>query len=76
MKLLDFVACFYSNKGYDVSIKTSAKNLIMALKNSDKWVLQFYGFTGFSKNKTAIDYKRKTIRSNAKAASFFYSKSR
>ena len=72
IKLLNFVAEYYSSKGYDVSIKTSAKNLIMALKNKNNWLLQSYGFAGCSNKKSAIDYKRSTIRTNAKAASFFY----
>ena len=71
-KLLEFVAEIYKNKGFDYSIKTSAKNLITSLKNSNKWCFASYDKSGCSSQKNAIDYKRKSLRTECKTASFFY----
>ena len=71
-KFLNVIAKRYTDLQYDFSIVTSAKNLIHALRKSDKWILQHYGRSACSSNKSAIDYKRKTLRSDCKTASFFY----
>lgn len=73
-KFLKIIAEYYTNKGYDFSIVTSAKNLIYALNNSDCWLLQRYSAENCSSKKSSIDYNRKTIRKNCKTASFFYKK--
>lgn len=69
---LKTIAEHYVKKGYDFSIVTSAKNLIGALNKSNNWLLQRYSATATSTNTNAIDYARKTLRTNCKTASFFY----
>ena len=71
-KFLGFMANYYHNKGFDFSIKTSAKNLIFALKKNNVWLLNSYGFSKGNNPKSKIDYKRKTLRSKTKTASFMY----
>ena len=75
-KFLEFIAEKYVNHGYDFSIKTSAKNLINALRKSNKWAMISYGTSNCTSNKSAIDYKRKSLRSNCKTASFFFLKNK
>lgn len=69
-KFLNLVAESYASKGYVFTIVTTAKNMIMALNRSDKWRMIHYGANSCTSNKSAIDYGRKTIRSNCKCASF------
>lgn len=45
-KLLNFVSDLYSKQGFDVSIITSAKNLIKGLSNDEHWLCSFYGKMG------------------------------
>ena len=71
-KFLNAIAKMYSEKGYDFSIVTSAKNLICALQRDSRWIMIRYGVNGCSSKKNAIDYNRKTIRRTCKTASFFY----
>ena len=71
-KFLNFVADYYASLGYQFSIVTSAKNMIYSLNNSEHWTLKRYSASKCSSIKSAIDYKRKTIRTNCKTASFFY----
>lgn len=71
-KFLEAVAERYKNLGYQFTIVTSAKNMIHALRKSNKWMMIRYSASQFSSNKNAIDYKRDTLRSNCKTASFFY----
>lgn len=73
-KFLNFMAEYYSKKGFDFSIKTSAKNLIRSLQKSSKWNLISYGKSKCSSQKSAIDYKRKSLRTKCNTASFFYKK--
>ena len=73
-KFLNCMAKHYTAQGFDFSIVTSAKNLIYALKKSNNWLLQRYSAGGCSSNKLAIDYKRKSARTQCKTASFFYKK--
>lgn len=73
-QFLNEIAKYYVNKGFDFSIVTSAKNLIYSLNNSNNWILQRYSANNCSSQKSAIDYKRKSMRSNCKTASFFYKK--
>ena len=71
-KFLGAIANRYWLQGADFSIVTSAKNMIAALNRSPNWVLNRYGVNSCSSVKSAIDYGRKSIRSNCKTASFFY----
>lgn len=72
---LNGMAEHYSAQGYDFSIKTSARNLIGALRKDDKWALTFYGVSSTPKSKkSSIDYNRKSLRNNTRTASFFYKK--
>ena len=73
-KFLNEIAKIYVNNGYDFSIKTSAKNLINSLKKQNNWCLISYGISNCTSNKSAIDYKRSSLRNNCKTASFFYKK--
>lgn len=72
-KFLNFVAEYYKNLNFELEIITSAKNLISALKRSDKWILFRYSKLKPQKNKSAkIDGNRK-LRDCA-TASFIYKK--
>lgn len=73
-KLVSFIAQKYSDEGYDVSIVTSARNLIMKLYNSDKWILQRLGVNKGSNQPTALDWFRDSMRTRCKTATFFYKK--
>jgi GNAT superfamily N-acetyltransferase len=75
-KFLNIIAKHYVKMGFDFSIKTSAKNLINALKRSENWVFTSYGKSNCASVKSAIDYKRKSLRKDSKTASFFYKKQR
>lgn len=70
-KLLNFIAEIYNKQNYDFSIVTSAKNLINALRKSNKWCMSRYGVKKGTISDTAkIDSKRK-LR-DCKTATFFY----
>ncbi len=69
---LETIAKMYADEGFEFSIVTSAKNMIAALRRSAKWKMIRYGVNQCSSNKSAIDYKRKSMRSNCKTASFFF----
>lgn len=75
-KFLEIIAKYYTKKGYDFSIVTSAKNLIYALQKNNNWILIRYFSLQCSSSKSAIDYNRKSIRSNCKTASFFFKKNK
>ena len=60
------------NMGYDFTIVTSAKNMIMALRKSSKWTMLRYSVNKCSSNKSAIDNNRSSMRNNCKTASFMY----
>lgn len=72
-KFLNKMAKIYSDLGWDFSIITSAKNLIHALRKSDKWCLYRYSIvkndkTGKSKIDSKIKYR------DCYTASFMYKK--
>ena len=71
-KFLYEIAKFYHEKGFDFSIKTSAKNLIFALKKDKNWILHSYGFTKCDSKISKIDNNRKSMRTNAKTAGFMF----
>ena len=74
-KFLEFIAQYFTKKGFDFSIRTSARNLVGHMKSSDKWIL-----TGYTKNsgttnkKSKIEYKRKSARADTRTYSFFFNK--
>ena len=70
VKFLNFMANYYSKLNFDFSIKTSAKNLIFALKKNKNWSLNSYNVSVSGKG--SIDKDRKTLRTKTKTASFFY----
>lgn len=69
---LNAIAEHYHSLHYEFSIVTSAKNMISSLKKSKDWIMIRYSANKCSSNKNAIDYKRKSMRSNCKTASFMY----
>ena len=71
-KFLNVIAKYYSDMNYEFAIVTSAKNMIMALRKSTRWIMIRYSKSKCSSNKSAVDFKRKSIRSNCKTASFMY----
>lgn len=71
-KFLNVIADMYKKQGYDFTIVTSAKNMICALIRSDKWFMVRYGTPRCLSKKSAIDYKRTSMRSDCKTASFKY----
>lgn len=73
-KFLEIVAQHYIKQGFDFSIKTSAKNLIYSLKKSKNWCFLSYSKNNCLSMASAIDYKRKSLRTECKTASFFYKK--
>lgn len=73
-KFLNVLAEYYTSQGYDFSIVTSAKNFINKLYRSKKWKMKRLGVNRCGSEKSAIDFKRKSKRTNCKTASFFYVK--
>lgn len=73
-KFLECIAKLYVSQGYDFTITTTAKNLIYALRKSNGWCMMRYGINKYSSQKTAIDYNRKSMRTQCKTASFVYKK--
>lgn len=71
-KFISIIAEHYKAQGYKFSIVTSAKNMICALRKNPKWRMIRYGVNNSSSSKNAIDYKRSSMRSNCKTASFMY----
>jgi GNAT superfamily N-acetyltransferase len=71
-KFLCAVAKEYAKRDYTFTIVTSAKNLIYKLSNASDWSMKRLSFNKCSSVKSAIDYKRASIRSKCKTASFEY----
>ena len=71
-KFLSIVADIYSRMGYQFTIVTSAKNMIAALRRSDKWIMIRWSINKCGSERCLIDYKRPSMRSQCKTASFFY----
>ena len=71
-KFLNCVAEKYAVQGYDFSIVTSAKNLIARLAGSERWRMIRLSVNKCSSRKSAIDFRRESMRSRNKTASFFY----
>lgn len=68
-KFLRVIGEMYKAQGYEFSIVTSARNMISALRRSDKWIM-----TRWSNNnnnpKSRIDCNRKSMRTTVKTAAF------
>jgi len=71
-KFLECVAKYYTGQGFDVSIRTSAKNLVGSLRLNSRWCMTAYNISNCSSSKSAIDYKRTSMRNRCYAATFFY----
>lgn len=70
-KLLNFISKIYSDKGFDVSIITSAKNLIKGLQRDEHWICTHYGKFRID-NKTADVGLRNASSMNRRTASFVW----
>lgn len=68
-KFLDLVASEYVKENYDFSIITSAKNMIYALRKSDKWCMCRYSWV---KNNDSSKISKKTR--DAYTATFMFKK--
>lgn len=71
-RFLNTIAEYYKQQGYDFTIVTSAKNMINALRRSDKWVMTRYIVNNCISNKSVIDCHRKSMRSDCKTGGFKY----
>lgn len=70
-KFLNFMAEYYKKLNYDFEIITTAKNLIYALKKSDKWCLFRYNkHRNVTSKSSKIDKNRK-MRECATASFMF-----
>ena len=73
-KFLDEIAKYYSKQNYELSIVTSAKNLISALKKKNNWIMYALKKSSNIKSKNAkIDGSRK-LRTEAYTGRFVYKK--
>lgn len=70
-KFITEIAKYYKNLGYEMSINTSAKNMICALNKNPKWILFNYCVHRIAKT-GHIDKNRISIRNKCKVASFKY----
>lgn len=72
-RFLNLIADYYTRQGYDFTIVTSAKNLITKLAKADCCGMYRLNIQNICySNKSAIDFKRKSIRSKCKTAAFRY----
>lgn len=68
-RFLEIVAKKYIKENYDFSIVTSAKNMIYALRKSDKWLMYRYNWCKNNENSKLSKETR-----NAYTAAFMYKK--
>lgn len=71
-KFLNFVSDLYVKRGFDVSITSSAKNLIQALVKDEKWSLNRYGHV--TESTTGLQQLKKTSSKKRVTATFFRKK--
>ena len=71
-QFLNFIAQMYVNKGFDFSIVTSAKNMIMSLKNNKNWIAIRYSTNKCVSPSSTINCNRESMRTKNKTASFMY----
>lgn len=72
-KFLNFVSDLYVKQGFDVSITSSAKNLIQALVKDEKWSLSRYDHVA-SISASGIQLLNKTVSKKRVTATFFRKK--
>lgn len=71
-KFLNAVSDLYINQGFDVSIVTSAKNLIHSLKRNNEWALIRYGKMNKADTRSKVGQNLKRTNShNRNTATFF-----
>ena len=71
-KFLNVVGQYYTDKGYDFSLMTSAKNMIFGLQKSPYWVKTRAGRVRQLGYTSSIKGLSKTNRLNVFSATFFY----
>lgn len=71
VKFLNAVARMYTAEGYDFSIITSAKNLMITLRKNPKWVMVRHSSSSRHRGITALN---DALRRNVKTASFYFRK--
>lgn len=71
-KFLNLLGDYYAKQNCQLSIVTSAKNLVCKLSRSEKW--RMIRLSANKCGKGEIDRNRGSIRSKCKTASFFYIK--
>lgn len=71
-RFLTEIADMYYSQGYDFSITTSARNLMMSLNKRKEWNCQHYGHLGMITSKTGMKQLNKTSSTKRVTATFFY----
>ena len=71
-KFLNIIGQYYKDRGFEFGIVTSAKNMIHALRRSDKWVMIRYSKSDCVSVKSKINYMAKTNRNACRTAGFRY----
>lgn len=71
-RFLEAIAEIYAKDQYTFTVVTSAKNMIMALAHSDKWEMCRYSANKSSNKTDSIDFRRKSMRTQNRTASFRY----
>lgn len=71
-KFLSAVAKIYSDEGFDFSITTSARNLMLSLNRRPEWICQHYGHLGMITSKTGMKQLNKTSSTKRITATFFW----
>ena len=69
---LNAIANIYSKQNYDFSIITSAKNLIYALKKSNKWIMYAYSKSKPESDTSGLGHRK--VRSECYTGRFMYRK--
>lgn len=73
-KFLNLLGDYYAKRNYQISIVTSAKNLVCKLSGSEKWRMTRLSVNKCGSEKSRIDWNRASLRNKCKTASFFYVK--
>lgn len=61
---------------FDVKLEHSNERFVGDIEMPNDWLLQRYSVNNCSSKKSAIDYKRNSMRNQCKTASFFYKKAK
>lgn len=70
-RILDFFGAYWANLNMDLSIDTSAKNLIASLRKNKRWRMYAYEKSKPAKKSAKIDGHRK-LRTDAYTGRFMY----